>query len=292
MRFIVLGDLHYANYSRSEVAASRDRFFEAFFRQVAAHQADIVFAIGDTTNRGTLTELKGETEIARRVGLELVRITGNHDTDSLDKSELAPYFLGGRASASSSELYTSFDFGPVRFILADTSRSKCSSIDWSGFVPEEQLGWLEAEIERFNAETQPKYLAVLGHHPMFGTTDRSTEDRLNIANSEAVYQVFYKLTRTPGVYICGHNHSNSLAGPDAQGWYYIQAGAPLVCLSYRLLTVDEKGFRVETVDMDLSDAAVKADFEMTRQNFEEGFSVYPLEAMYGAESDHRLLIPA
>ncbi len=290
MRFIILGDLHYAIYADPQIADSRDRVFEALFGQVAGHQADLVFAIGDNTNRGTPTEFAGQDEIARSVGLNLVRITGNHDTDSYEKAEVAAYFLGGHPSASDTELYTTFDFGPARFVLLDTSRVKVSSQDWSGYVSVEQLMWLDETIEQFNQTSQPTNLIVLGHHPLYNTTDRSTEDKLYIANSTAVEQTFARLTRRPGIYICGHNHSNSLAGPDTHGWYYVQAGAPLVCQSYRLITLDEEGIRVETVDFNLSDPALRADFEATRDNFEGGFTVQPLEAVYGSASDRTLVI--
>ena len=292
MRVIILGDLHYSKYSDPAAAASRDRFFEGFFRQVVEQRADLVFAIGDTTNEGTLDELTGQTDLTRRVGLDLIRTTGNHDTNSLDKTELAPFFLGGRPSVAADELYASFDDGLGRFVLLDTARSKMSHINWSGFVTDEQLAWLGSQIEGFNRAEGPRYLVVLGHHPLFDTTDRSTKQWLNIDNSPVVKAEFSKLTRLPGLYICGHNHSNSLAGPDNEGWYYVQAGAPLVCQSYRLLTLDETGIRVETIDIDLSDPELRADFETTRYSIEEGFSVAPLEAMYGGESDLRMTIPA
>jgi 3',5'-cyclic AMP phosphodiesterase CpdA len=289
MRFIVLGDLHYAVYADPAVSASRDRFFEGFFRQVVAQQADLVFAIGDTTDRGTIAELTGQTALAKRCGLDLIRLIGNHDAYSLDKAELAPYFLGNYAPASSTELYTGFDSGPVRFVLLDTARSRDDN--WSGFVSDEQLAWLDAQIEQFNQAAQPRHLIVMGHHPIFNTTRRSDTLWLNIDNSPAVQEVFTRLTRRPGVYVCGHNHSNSLAGPDEQGWYYTQLGAPLVCRSYGLFTLDEHGIRFETVDINLSDPQMQADLDITRFAISEDFNEHPFEERYGATSDHFMQIP-
>lgn len=285
MRFIVLGDLHYANYRDPAIAAQRERVFEAFFRQVAAHDADLVFAIGDTTHRGTLEELSGQTALAKRCGLNLIRVTGNHDTDSLEKSELAPFFLGDYPPASADELYTSFDFGPARFVLLDTSRVKMSSINWSGFVSEAQLSWLTGQIEQFNAATAPQSLIVMGHHPLYATTDRSNEEWLNIANSEEVGPIFARLQRLPGLYVCGHNHSNSIFGPDELGWHHLQAGAPLVCQSFRLVTVTEQTIQVETVDFDLTNPALWDDFQSIRHNIETGFTVRPFESVYGTAPD-------
>ncbi len=292
MRFIVLGDLHYASYSDPTLATRRDRLFGEMFRQVAAHQADLVFAIGDTTQRGLLPELSGQTAVAEQNGLALIRTTGNHDTDTLPKTALAPFFLGGHSSAAADdELYTSFEAGPARFVLLDTARPQMSSVNWSGFVSEAQLDWLQAQVEEFNRADAPPYLVVLGHHPLFGTTDRSSDKWLNIENSQAVQERFARLQRGQGLYVCGHNHTNSMAGPDEAGWYYLQAGAPLVCQSYRLVTLDEEGLRVETFDFDLSQDGFQADFEEVRYGIEEGFSVYPLEAVYGNYRDRFFNVP-
>jgi Icc protein len=290
MRFIILGDLHYAASADPVVAASRDHFFEGLFRQVAAQRADLVFAIGDTTQRGTVEELSAQTALLQRAGLDLIRLTGNHDSDSLAKAELASFFLGGRDSASPDELYTSFDAGPVRFVLLDTARSR--STNWSGFVSDEQLAWLDNQIARYNQADAPRHIVVMGHHPIMNTTRRSDERWFNIENSPAVEAVLTRLTRGAGIYACGHNHINSLAGPDAQGWYYIQVGAPLVCRSYGLFMVDEAGIRFEKVDIDLTDPRFRADYDVTRLSQGADFNEFPFEHMYGAESDHRLRIPA
>ncbi len=289
MRVIVLGDLHYATYSDPLKAAARDRFFEGLFRQVAAHQADMVIAIGDTTQGGIIAELAAQTAIAQRCGLDLLRVPGNHDADNLDKTELASFFLGNHPSASSTELYTTFEAGLARFILLDTTRSKNSS-NWSGFVSDEQLAWLADRIEQYNRAKQPRHLIVMGHHPIFNTTRRSEERWFNIDNSQAVEAILSKLIRRPGIYVCGHNHINSLAGPDAQGWYYVQPGAPLVCRSYGLFTLDEAGIRFETVDIDLSDPQLRADYDTTRFALGADFNERPFKEMYGADSDHLMQV--
>lgn len=289
MRVIVLGDLHYATCSNPLEAAARDRFFEGLFWQVAAHRAELVIAIGDTTQGGIVSELAAQTALAQRCGVDLLRVMGNHDADNLDKTELAPFFLGGRLPASPTELYTSFEAGPVRFILLDTTRSKSSN--WSGFVSDEQLAWLDGQLDRYNRADQPRHLIVMGHHPIFNTTRRSEEPWFNIDNSSAVEAILAKLTRRPGIYVCGHNHINSLAGPDEQGWYYVQPGAPLACRSYGLFTLGEAGICFETVDIDLSDPRLRADYDTTRLALGEGFNELPFETMYGAAGDHLMQVP-
>ncbi len=288
MRLIVLGDLHFSTYQNQAENAARDRFFEGFFRQVAAHKADLVIAIGDTTEGGFVDQLAYQTEIARQAGVDLVRILGNHDAYNLDKSEIARFFLGEHTSAGSPDLYTGFEAGPVRCLLLDTTRSK--NPNWSGFVSDEQLAWLGQQIAAHNRGDLP-YLVVIGHHPIFGTTDYSANRWYNIEDSRPIQAEFAKLERQPAFYLCGHNHSNSLAGPDAQGWYYVQVGAPLLCHSYGLFTFDEAGARFETVDIDLSDPAFRAASETIRLAQGEGFNGRPLAEMYGLDRDHRLVVP-
>ena len=290
MRVIVLGDMHYTDYDDLPAMDARERFFEQFFRQVAAQRADLVIAIGDTVTTGTLAELAAQDALLKRVGLELLRVPGNHDSYTVAKSDLASYFLGGRAPASQVDLYTSFDAGPVRFIALDTTRSR--DANWSGFVSDEQLAWLDAQIEEFNRLEHPRYLIAMGHHPIFNTTTRSEERWFNIDNSEAVRPIFNRLTRPPAFYVCGHNHINSLAGPDEHGWYFVQPGAPLICRSYGLFTIDENGVRYETVDIDLSDPQLQADLDTTRLALGESFNELPLERLYGKDSDHLLEVSA
>ena len=287
MRVIVLGDMHYTDYDNPFAMAARERFFEGFFRQVAAQQADLVIAIGDTVTTGTLAELTALDALLRRVGLDLLRIPGNHDSYTLDKSELFPFFLGGRAPASSTDIYTGFDAGPVRFLLLDTTRSK--DPNWSGFVSDEQLAWLDAQIEDFNRRDYPRYLIAMGHHPIYNTTRRSDELWLNIDNSDEVRPIFNKLARPPAFYVCGHNHVNSLAGPDQRGWYYVQPGAPLVCRSYGLFTIDA-AIRYDTVDIDLSDPQMRADLDTTRFALGENFNEMPFDYLYGSDEDRHLKV--
>jgi 3',5'-cyclic-AMP phosphodiesterase len=285
MRFIVLGDLHYSVYSRPEIAAARDRAFEQIFRQVATHKADYVFAIGDTTNWGAIEELDGQDAAARRAGLDLIRITGNHDMESNPKPVIASYFLGRRKSESATDLYTAFDAGNVRFVLLDTSRSQCSTTDWSGFVSDEQLTWLAEQVTDFNARSDLRYFVALGHHPLYNTTALSKQEKLYITNGEAVAEIFNRVERAPAFFFNGHNHCNSLIKSADGRWVYVQSGAPLITESYRVITVDETGFNIETPEFDFGDPQFLDDFTATRDNFDSDFTPYPKILFFGSPAD-------
>lgn len=291
MRFIVLGDMHYTVATDPGLKSSSELFFGGLFQQVAAHRPDLVFAIGDTTDTGSVAELSSQTALAQRFGVNLVRLMGNHDSDTLEKSEIAQFFLGNTQPVTRDEVYACFESGPTRFIMLDTTRSK-SPDNWSGVVPASELAWLGDRIEEFNQTPSLHHLVVMGHHPLTNTTDRSDIEWLNIDNSEKVRTVFDKLTRPAGLYINGHNHTNSLAGPDEHGWYYVQLGAPLACRSYGLFDIDENGIRFETVDIDLSDPEFNAAYVTTRNSMGDVFNYYPYEVMYGGPKDHHMIIPA
>ena len=283
MKFIVLGDLHYTDYPTEPLRTARDHFFETLFHSVATQNADLVFAIGDIVHDGTHSEIQGLYTLARRCGVELLSITGNHDTASLPKADLRPYFVGGQAGHA--ELYTAFSNGGVRFVLLDTGREMLCDVDWSGYVSPEQQSWLADQIEAYRqGATDDQALVVLGHHPFYDTTTASSKDRLNIANSQEVRPLLGQASVGRAMYICGHNHVNSLFGPDEAGWTFIQCGAPLVAFSYRLISFDEQGSRLETVDFGLGEAGFKESLRGVYAGLQH-FSDIDLARAAGPEAD-------
>lgn len=290
MRFAILGDLHYSDYPDSAHAAARDRLFRHFFHHVADLKADFVFAVGDTTHKGTLEELQGLQTIAQACNLPLICITGNHDTYSLPKVKIAPYFLGDVPSSSDSDLYRDFDVEDTRFILLDTAREQDGE-NYGGWVSQAQLDWLQNRIEDFDRAPHLRHLIVMGHHPLAGTTHRSNGEKLNIHNSEAVAQVFATLQSKLAFYFCGHNHAHSIYWNTFQQWYHVQTADPLDCKSFRLVHLDHTGVMVKTLDFDLSDSVLQQDFEITRHNIPIGFSPQVFEDSYGAhESDRNVTV--
>lgn len=283
MKFIVLGDLHYTNYTLSDDCTGRDYFFDVLFQAVAAQKADRVFAIGDIVHEGEHSEIQGLFEIARRHGVELICTTGNHDTAALPKTVLRPYFVDGQAQGN--ELYHAFSQDNTRFVLLDTGREMLCDVDWSGYVGAEQQDWLREEIRAFKASSHnDKNLVVMGHHPIYGTTYDSARFRLNIENSGEVQEILGQVKPGRAIYVCGHNHVNSIAGADKAGWTYVQCGAPLVAFSFRLITADESGLKVETVDFGLNDPVISRHMPGLRAGLLH-FSDLSLEVAAGQPSD-------
>ncbi|NJK27647.1 MAG: hypothetical protein HC925_02575 [Coleofasciculaceae cyanobacterium SM2_3_26] len=296
MRFAILGDLHYSDYASADHAAARDRLFHHFFQQVAATQPDLVFAVGDVTNLGTMTELVGLQAVATDCGISLINVVGNHDAWNLDKQELAPFFLGGRPSANSpsansgADLYTSFEVGSIHFALLDTTRSQEFGRNCGGFVSQAQLDWLGDRVEECDRSQHLQWLMVIGHHALHNTTRRSTRPMSHVENSEALWQVMSKLQRNRGCYWCGHNHDHSIHHPEGSAWYCVQTADPLDCKSFRLVEVGDTELVANTVDFCLEDAQLQADFETVRQNIAARFKPQLFESAYGTASDRRLTV--
>jgi 3',5'-cyclic AMP phosphodiesterase CpdA len=291
MQFIVLGDLHYyGGYANPDQEAARDRLFAHFFDQIATLKPDRVFAVGDITHVGLRNEFEGLMKLAQTAGLALIGTMGNHDSYSLSKPELAPFFLGGQASVSDTDLYTHFDLDSTRFLLLDTARDRDHN-DWGGWVGQAQLDWLQAQIEGFDRSPNLQHLMVFGHHPLANTTRRSDEVKLNIHNSEQLAAVFANLTEKIGFYFCGHNHEHSIYHLENQPWYYVQTANPLDCCSFRLVNLQDHRVEIETLCFDLSSSSLQEDFETVRQNIPTGFKPGTFEVSNGqAESDRVLTV--
>ncbi|MEO1131490.1 MAG: metallophosphoesterase [Cyanobacteria bacterium J06639_1] len=282
MRCVFLGDLHYSDYPERAHAEARDRLFAEWFRQIGELNADFAFAVGDTTNQGSMSEMQGLQAIADASSLPLVRITGNHDCYNLPKSELAPFFLGDCESHSDEHLYAYFDVGSTRFVLTDTSRDRDDE-NYGGFVAREQLQWLSETLADFEQQKRLHHAIVMGHHPLHDTTRRSTGLMLQIANSPEVETSLASLQQKNGLYFCGHNHNHSIH--TRNNWHHVQTANPLDCRSFRLVTLTNTSATVETIDFNLSDPELASDFETVRHNIPAGFTPQKFEDSYGDESD-------
>ncbi|HEX2912481.1 MAG TPA: metallophosphoesterase [Chloroflexia bacterium] len=283
MRFVIIGDMHFTLYDTEEGKTARDTFFSALFARVAEQQAELNFAVGDIVQNGYPHEIQELYDLAARYGVQLISITGNHDIAVQPKSTLRAYFVAGKATGN--ELYYAFSQGGVRFVLLDTGKELVTDQDWGGYLSPEQLKWLASETTAFRQNSSGDHtLVVMGHHPLSNTTSKSAKEMMNIANSDEV-----RVALGPGIpgrtiYACGHNHVNNIVGPDATGWTYLQSGAPLQSYSFRVVTADETGVKVETVDFGLDDETVKAAVPVILTVFEH-FSDDPLEVASGTSSD-------
>jgi 3',5'-cyclic AMP phosphodiesterase CpdA len=273
MKLALLGDLHYYRPNESMGNCRHEAFFNNVFKAFFRNHYDYYISLGDMTHYGTLEEFQ---EIYSLIGSfdaakNFQQILGNHDAISQSKYDLKKQ-LGIR-------LYWSIDHKDARIIFLDTTREKSPS-EWSGIVESAQLEWLEKEIEASN--TKP--VLIFSHHPIYNTTDHSTENGLYISNSDEIEEILSR-KKGVGVFFNGHNHTHSIAHKN--GWHFVQSAAVLCSLSYREVEVIENRITINTVFIK------NPELDQLRQLIAEnldGFALIPEELAAGEEKDHSLIV--
>ncbi len=294
-RVVLLGDLHFSEYASPELDIEREQVFTAMFKQAVHLRPDLVVALGDTTHQGSLKELDPLHQIiqssSQKAGIPIVTITGNHDCYQLSKSTIAPYFIGFEGIQKPDfypECLCGFlDLNGVRFTFLDTARDRDPD-NFGGDVNLDQLHWLQALMADFNQDPKLRYFVLMGHHPLFQTTAISDEEMMHIANSQELMTVLETLSKPPGLYCCGHNHTHSIA--RIPNWLCIQTAAPLDCRGGRLLTLDSTGIRVEPLELIGPDAEFAAAWERIHLAIPDGFSPQTPAEVSGSELDRTLVL--
>ena len=166
-------------------------------------------SIGDLTNCGTEQEL---TEIYEKINgyhKSLILTIGNHDLYSMSR-EMVSQLINQKVNHS-------IDLDEVKLIFWETAR-EMDKENFGGTVTEEQLIWLQRELE----ESGDKAVILFGHHPIYDTTFRSNYNKLSIDPEMDVYSVL-KNKKGSAIYVCGHNHYDSVVQKD--NWTFVQIGA-------------------------------------------------------------------
>lgn len=111
--------------------------------------------------------------------------------------------------------------------------------DYSGYVNDKQLQWLEAEI----AESEDKLVIIFAHHPVYDTTANSNFPYLSIQPEVPILDVLRK-KKGNGIYINGHNHKDSIETID--NWTFVQANAVLDDQSIRILEINDNEISIQS----------------------------------------------
>ena len=85
-------------------------------------------------------------------------------------------------------------------------------------------------------ESGDKTVILFGHHPIYDTTFRSNYNKLSIDPEMDVYSVL-KNKKGNAIYVCGHNHYDSIVQKD--NWTFVQIGAVLDNPSVRIFDIEE-----------------------------------------------------
>lgn len=217
VRFGVFTDAHYkvGNASSTHVYGGAMERVRACVAVMNTRRPDFMIELGDfkDTNAvgvagrddalGYLEEI--EAEYAMFDG-QHYHVIGNHDTDSLTKSEVLGVFAG---SATAGRAYYSFEVNGVRFIVLDTNYmgeaegDSYSAYNWANapttpYLSAVQLGWLDAQLA-----SAAGHCIVFSHHRL-----DSQGGITKIVNHEKVGQIFRRRRNVKAVF-CGHDHAGA-----------------------------------------------------------------------------------
>ena len=217
VRFGVFTDAHYKEGSASSglvFGGARERV-RTCVDVMNVRRPDFMIELGDfkdTNVRGAAGRDAAlgfletiEAEYARFNGTRY-HVIGNHDTDSLTKSEVLGAFAG---SATAGRAYYSFDVNGVRFIVLDTNymgeaeSDSYSAYNWlnaatTPYLSAMQLDWLDAQLV---SATGP--CIVFSHHRL-----DSAGGVNKIVNYEKVGRIFRRRGNVKAVF-CGHDHAGA-----------------------------------------------------------------------------------
>ncbi|MBR3120274.1 MULTISPECIES: metallophosphoesterase family protein [Oceanobacillus] len=232
MRIAFIGDLHYPSMigKNEKVKEARDAFYAKFLHTFFEIEADYYVSIGDLTNFGREDELREVYEIIRKYDKPFIHTFGNHDLYGVSRDEVL--------NISNSEQNISIATDEVNIISLETARDHDHE-DYSGYVNDKQLQWLEAEI----AESEDKLVIIFAHHPVYDTTANSNFPYLSIQPEVPILDVLRK-KKGNGIYINGHNHKDSIETID--NWTFVQANAVLDDQSIRILEINDNEISIQS----------------------------------------------
>jgi 3',5'-cyclic AMP phosphodiesterase CpdA len=235
MKLVLMGDLHYHDADRNvqEWVEAREKFYGAVFGRFLELEADAHISLGDLTNFGTPSELEDVYQWIRGHNRTFYHVLGNHDVYGQPKHDV----LGFTGQARYHAVMTD----EAMLVFLDTAR-EMDFEDWSGWVDDEQLHWLEGMVKQSGS----KPLLVFAHHPVYDTTAGSAADKGSIHPDVDLWAVLSQKEGL-GLYFNGHTHVDSIARRDQ--WTFVQLSASLDSQSFRTVDIEPGEIRVSAVDM-------------------------------------------
>src|SRR5690625_101617 len=127
---------------------------------------------------------------------KVINLIGNHDTYVQNKEAVINNYR--------MERYGSFIKDDICIIYLESTRDQ-NMADWSGVVDDDQLAWLG---EMLNT-TQDNTVVVFSHHPVYGTTDASTDEKVSIEPDNRIKEILENY-KGKGYFFNGHTHVESI----------------------------------------------------------------------------------
>lgn len=220
----------------SSYEAMRDFYYEEYIKSFFQQRSDLYVSLGDLTNTGDSNEYELINKLIEKHGQDkkFLSLLGNHDTYVQNKEEVINNYR--------MERYGSISAAGICVIYLDSTRER-SMTDWSGVIDDEQLYWLKETL----STTQDKTAVVFSHHPVYGTTDASTEEKASIVPDSSIKEVVESY-KGKGYFFNGHTHVESIV--EIENWHYIQIGSVLDQSLIRNIEIDNNGIEISTESLD------------------------------------------
>jgi len=236
MRLVVMGDFHYSRMEQGsdEMKAARDLAYEIMMNAFLETDGDIHISLGDLTHEGYPEEFQYVCNRVQESDRHFVHVLGNHDTYSIPKADIL--------AITGQQRYSAIDTEEALLLFLDSTKEMNKS-DWGGEMDEEQLQWLQAQLE----QSGDKPVFVFAHHPVYGTTARSTMEKLSIHPDIDMNEAL-GAKQGSAFYFCGHNHENSIVRQN--GWHFIQTAACLDIPAFRIVELKDGVVTIGLVTID------------------------------------------
>ncbi len=242
-RFGIVTDSHYANrnYSDRFCTESLDKMTECV-ELMNKQEVDFLIELGDfkdedapPVEQNTISYLQAIEAVFRQFRGSIYHVLGNHDMDSISKSQfLANVENSGRGIAPDASYY-SFDRNGLHFVVLDANySSNGTDYDHGNFswtdanIPTAELKWLRQDIASVDGP-----VIVFVHQRLDGTGDHY------VNNAADVRQILETSGKVLAVFQ-GHHHSGAYSQIQGIHYYTLRAmvvGSGAVNNSYAIVEV-------------------------------------------------------
>ncbi|RNF39856.1 metallophosphoesterase family protein [Planococcus salinus] len=272
MKIAVIGDLHYPALEEEYgfIEENRKAFYETFLERFFSVPADLYVSIGDLTNFGWKEELEEVYALINQHQKPFLHVLGNHDVYGQTREEVL--------NITGQQRFHSITTESAVLAFINTAKEQDFE-DWGGTLDPQQLDWLEGAIE----QSGDLPLIMFAHHPVYDTTANSEKEKLSIHPDVPVWEILSK-KEGAGLYVNGHNHTNSIAARDQ--WNFLQLAAVLDEQAVRTIEVSESHISVDSIELD------DPELRKHAQVIGNAINHFQLKSQpLGTDGDTKLLIP-
>ncbi len=196
LRFAFIGDIHYSisdNHKTESLVKSLADELDSL-----EPKPGFIIQTGDFFHGGRGEDIESEASFAfkhfgRIFAIPFFIAKGNHDVRNVYEKNALPAFSSNLGQEVSKSFY-SFNKANCHFIVLDCTADPLN----------EQLSWLEKDLEIARSDSRTDHIFVAGHYPLWIVARAGfnrSEYSVNVASLLAKYKV--------DAYFCGHTHNKT-----------------------------------------------------------------------------------